>query len=289
MHVKYHVDHNVIHAVNGVNLKIPEGSTLGLVGESGCGKSSVGKAIIQLEQMDDGKVWLDGKEISCLSVQSFQPYRKHLQMIFQDPYSSLNPKLTVGSTLREAAEVFGVKKNVKEFLADLLHSVGLPVSALERYPHEFSGGQRQRIGIARALAVDPKYIICDEVVSALDVSIQAQILNLMKDLQKEKNIGYLFISHDLAVVRNISQYVAVMYFGKIVEMGTVRDIFEYPLHPYTKLLLSSIPGQEKYVFEDVDANRVLKGPRVWSTYKEIPHLNEVEPGHWVRQYNWMYQ
>jgi len=233
----------VIRAVDGVDLFINRGETLGLVGESGCGKTTVGRVILRLEEPTSGEVIFDGKNVYALQGEELRQLRRDMQIIFQDPYSSLNPRMMVGDIIGEPLEVHriatGVEKQERVF--ELIEKVGLSPEHYFRYPHEFSGGQRQRIGVARALALNPKLIICDEPVSALDVSVQSQILNLMKDLQKEFNLTYLFISHDLSVIRHISDRVAVMYLGKIVELAEVDELFEHPLHPYTEALLSAIP------------------------------------------------
>jgi len=285
LYVKYSTGKNFVRAVDDVSFIIRPGETLGLVGESGCGKSSVGKAILKLEKIDYGKVLYDGVDITQLSNKKLKEYRKKMQIIFQDPYSSLNPKMTIGAILAEAGDVFEKKADIMGYVKMLLRTVDLPENSINRYPHEFSGGQRQRIGIARALAVKPKFVVCDEVVSALDVSVQAQILNLLKDMQKERNLSYLFISHDLGVVRNISHKVAVMYFGKIVEIAESETLFRNPQHPYTKLLLSSIPGEHSYRNIEIDQKEFLSGPKVWDRYKgDVPAISEFAPGHWVRDF-----
>jgi peptide/nickel transport system ATP-binding protein len=232
-----------VKAVDDVSFELFEGETLSIVGESGCGKSTTGRAILRLDEPTDGKVFYSGQNILELNKKEMRRLRGDLQVIFQDPFASLNPRQTVKQILNEAMAIQNVVEKLKrmERMLELLAYVGLPQEALDRYPHEFSGGQRQRIGIARALAVDPKLIICDEAVSALDVSIQAQILNLLKKLQKQFQLTFLFISHDLSVVRHISDRVMVMYLGKVVEIAEKKDLFDSPLHPYTKALLSSIP------------------------------------------------
>ncbi|ETP67236.1 dipeptide ABC transporter ATP-binding protein [Planococcus glaciei] len=232
-----------VKAVDGISFVVNEGETLSIVGESGCGKSTTGRAILRLDDPTDGKVLYAGKNIVELSKKEMRELRGDLQVIFQDPFASLNPRQTIKQILGEAMTIQKSvpKPKQRDRMIELLNLVGLPGEALDRYPHEFSGGQRQRIGIARALAVDPKLIICDEAVSALDVSIQAQILNLLKKLQKQFKLTFLFISHDLSVVRYISDRVMVMYLGKIVEISDKKDLFDAPLHPYTKALLSSIP------------------------------------------------
>ncbi|MEH7505436.1 dipeptide ABC transporter ATP-binding protein [Neobacillus drentensis] len=232
-----------VKAVDDISFHLYEGETLSIVGESGCGKSTTGRAILRLDEPTDGNVYYSGKDILSLNNKEMRKLRGDLQVIFQDPFASLNPRQTVKHILNEAMAIQNVVEKPKrmERMLELLGYVGLPQEALDRYPHEFSGGQRQRIGIARALAVDPKLIICDEAVSALDVSIQAQILNLLKKLQNQFQLTFLFISHDLSVVRHISDRVMVMYLGKIVEIADKKDLFDSPLHPYTKALLSSIP------------------------------------------------
>ena len=240
-----------LKAVNGVSLAIEEGKTLGLVGESGCGKSTLGRGIIRLYKPAAGKVTIDGEEISSLSHREMKQARAKFQMIFQDPYSSLNPRLTVYEIISEPliTNMRLSKKDLQTHVLDAMDKVKLAQKFIKRYPHEFSGGQRQRIAIARALALKPKLIICDEPVSALDVSIQSQILNLLVDLQKEFNISYLFISHDLSVVKHVSQNIAVMYLGKIVEIASKESLFSSPKHPYTQALLNAIltpdPKQER--------------------------------------------
>lgn len=234
---------NHVKAVDGISFEVYEGETVSIVGESGCGKSTTGRAILRLEEPTEGKVHFAGEDITDLSTKEMRSRRKDLQIIFQDPYASINPRQTVSDILTEAMEIQNSvpRKKRRERVLELLDIVGLNEHQADRYPHEFSGGQRQRIGIARALAVDPKLIICDEAVSALDVSIQAQVLNLLEELQEEFNLTYLFISHDLGVVRHISDRVIVMYLGKIVEIGERNEIFDRPKHPYTKALLSAIP------------------------------------------------
>ncbi len=234
----------VLHAVDNVSFQIKRGNTVGLVGESGSGKSTIGKAIVRLVTITNGCIHLLGKDISSLSEKEFFPYRKKIQIIFQDPYNSLNPRMTIEEILREPLDIHfpGLdKKERKERIASLLTKVGLLPDFMFRYPHEFSGGQRQRIGIARALAVEPEFIICDEAVSALDVSVQAQIVNLLKDLQEELNLTYLFIAHDLAVVKHMSDYVLVMQNGKIVEQGDPETLYKQPSQVYTRTLLDSVP------------------------------------------------
>ncbi|PSU28892.1 ABC transporter ATP-binding protein [Photobacterium lutimaris] len=232
-----------VKAVDGVSFSVARGETLGLVGESGCGKSTLGRTILKLYEPTDGKIFFEGKDITQLSTKEMRPLRKDVQIVFQDPMESLNQRHTVGMILEEPFIIHkvGTPTERKQCVKELLVKVGLPEESTNRYPHEFSGGQRQRIGIARAIALKPKLLICDESVSALDVSVQAQILNLLLQLQQEMNLAIIFISHDLSVVKHISDRVAVMYFGKVVEMGDVRDIYSNPQADYTKKLLSAIP------------------------------------------------
>ncbi len=230
-------------AVNGVNLAIAKGETVGLVGESGCGKSTLGRAIMQLVRAQHGQVLFDGVDLCRLSEQEMRPYRRRIQMVFQDPFSSLNPRMTVGQTVAEPMIVHGLAhaNELAARVAELFELVGLSPNTLNRYPHEFSGGQRQRVGIARALAAQPEMLVCDEPVSSLDVSIQAQIVNLFESLRARLGLSYLFVSHDLAVVRHLSDRVAVMYLGRIVEVAGKHDLYQRPQHPYTQLLLETIP------------------------------------------------
>jgi peptide/nickel transport system ATP-binding protein len=232
-----------IKAVDDVSLSIKRGETLGLVGESGCGKSTVGRTILRLYEPTDGRVIFDGQDITELSQKDLRPLRRRMQMVFQDPYASLNPRHSVGRIVGEPLRVHGIsgKKDTARRVRELLEVVGLPADAASRYPHEFSGGQRQRIGLARSLALNPDFIVCDEPVSALDVSIQAQIINLLENLQADFELTYLFIAHDLAVVRHISDRIAVMYLGKIVEISSAAELYDEPFHPYTISLLSAVP------------------------------------------------
>ena len=235
-----------IKAVDGVGFDIERGRTLGLVGESGCGKSTVGKTILKLLEPDGGKVIFQGEDISDFSRDQMKPLRRQMQIVFQDPFGSLNPRMTAGESIEEGLLVLGMRdrKERKARLEELLKMVGIGVEASDRYPHEFSGGQRQRVGIARALSVEPSLIVCDEPISALDVSIQAQIINLFKELQSKLGLSYLFISHDLNVVGYISDVVAVMYLGQIMEYAPVDELYDNALHPYTLALLSAVPGAE---------------------------------------------
>ncbi len=235
----------LLHAVDGVSFSLCAGETMALVGESGCGKSTLGRLLLRLLDATSGKVWFDGEDLMGLSAPALRARRRDLQMIFQDPYSSLNPRMTVAQTLTEPLNLHGLATGRRrERAAELLDLVGLSAHYLQRYPHEFSGGQRQRIGIARALAVEPRLIVCDEAVSALDVSIQAQVVNLLQDLQRRLGLSYVFIAHDLAVVKHIASHVAVMYLGQIVEYADKDSLFSRPRHPYTQALLEAIPLPE---------------------------------------------
>jgi len=249
-----------IKAVDGLDFSIKKGETLGLVGESGCGKSTTGRAILQLYRPTAGDVIFDGHDLTQLKAEPLRRMRRRMQMIFQDPYASLNPRMTVGGIIGEPLEVHGIAKGkeLKERVQELLKVVGLNPYFVNRYPHEFSGGQRQRIGVARALAVQPDFIVCDEPISALDVSIQAQILNLLEELQNTFNLTYLFISHDLSAVRHISDRVAVMYLGRIVELTDRDELYENPLHPYAQALLSAVPIPDPSI-EEKRARTILTG------------------------------
>ena len=238
-----------VKAVDDVTLEIYEGETLGLVGESGCGKTTLGRSILRLAEPTGGKVWFDGAEVTALKGQALRDFRKQAQIVFQDPYSSLNPRITIGEAIAEPMKVHGIEKDagkLRNAVCDLLEQVGLKAEHYDRYPHEFSGGQRQRICIARALAVNPKLVICDESVSALDVSVQAQVLNLLNRLKEERGLTYIFISHDLSVVRFMSDRVVVMYNGKPVEINEADALFEHPLHAYTKKLIDALPGRKHH-------------------------------------------
>ena len=271
----------MLHAVEGVNLEIHRGETLGLVGESGCGKSTLGRTMMGIYKPTKGKLIYDGKEVDLSDKKERFAFAKKAQIIFQDPYASLDPRMTVGSIIAEGMEIHGMydEKKRQERVAELLDIVGLNREHANRFPHEFSGGQRQRIGIARALVMNPEFIIADEPISALDVSIRAQVLNLMSRLQKERGLTYLFISHDLSVMRFICDRIAVVHKGKIVEMADTETLFRHPLHPYTRALLSAIPQPNP----DLEKNKVLEvyDPACHHYENEQPVLTEIEPGHQV--------
>lgn len=291
-----------VKAVDDISFQVVKGETLGLVGESGSGKTTAGQAILQIEPPTHGRIIFEGRDVTGLKKKEIRKLRREMQMIFQDPFSSLNPRMKIGNIIEEpiiAHQLTNNRKENRERVEELLHMVGLMPSMAERFPHEFSGGQRQRIGIARALAVKPKLIICDEPVSALDVSIQAQVINLIEELQEKLNLTYLFIAHDLAVVRHISDRIAVMYLGKLVEIASRIDLYRNPLHPYTKALLSAVPIPDPRL-EATREHIVLKGEipspmfppsgcrfhtrcqEVMPQCKsEIPQLKEVDTNHFV--------
>ena len=269
-----------IKAVDGISFDVYEGETLGLVGESGCGKSTTGRSIIRLYDITDGEIIFQGKDIhGKKSAKELKQFNKDMQMIFQDPYASLNPRMTAGEIISEGFDIHGMYKNKKERkekIGTLLESVGLNREHANRYAHEFSGGQRQRIGISRALSLDPSFIIADEPISALDVSIQAQVVNLLRQLQKERGLTYLFIAHDLSMVKYISDRIAVMRRGQIVELGTADDIYNYPVHPYTKSLLSAIPLPDP--ISEATRTRI---PYEHEEVGDNAKSHEVFPGHFV--------
>ena len=291
-----------VRAVDGISFDVKKGETLGLVGESGCGKSTTGRAILQLHRPTEGTVNFDGTELTELKGAGLRRFRRRMQMIFQDPFSSLNPRMSVAQIISEPLAIHGLYKGAerRDRLDYILNAVGLNPTYARRYPHEFSGGQRQRIGIGRALAVEPDFIVCDEPVSALDVSIQAQVINLLEDLQTEFDLTYLFIAHDLSVVKHISDRIAVMYLGHIVELTDSEELYKNPVHAYTRALLSAIPipdpiveAERDRIILEGDVPSPLNPPkgcvfRTRCTKKDqckcsdtVPTLEEVEPGHWV--------
>ena len=267
-----------VKAVDGVSFKIQKGETIGLVGESGCGKSTTGYSIMRLYKPTAGEIIFDGKDIAQLSAAEVWPYRKRMQMIFQDPYASLNPRMTVSDIIGEPLDIYHLYegKERQERIYELLNTVGLGKDHASRYPHEFSGGQRQRVGIARALAVNPDFVVCDEPISALDVSIQAQVVNMLEDLQASLGLTYLFIAHDLAIVRYIIEKIGVLYHGKLVEVAPTEELFENPIHPYTKSLLSAVPTPNPRK----EKNKVLV-PFDGTSFTGQGEMKEISPEHFV--------
>ena len=293
-----------LHAVDDVTFTLDENETLGVVGESGCGKSTLGRTVLGLHEATDGEIWFDGKNITNVSKSDFHELRKEMQIIFQDPYASLNPRMTVGDTIAEPLQIYGMfsEGNDRDVrVKELMDLVGLDQRFINSYPHELDGGRRQRIGIARALALEPRFIVCDEPVSALDVSIQAQILNLMQDLQEKQNLSYLFITHNLSVVKHISDKIMVMYLGQMVELSDGKELFVSTLHPYTKALLSAIPratihqDRQRIILRGELTSPINPKPgcrfaprcnyATPACFESSPKLEEVMPNHFVACHN----
>ncbi len=301
----FHVNGGVLKAVNNVSFDIKKGETVGLVGESGCGKSTLGRVVMGIYEPTKGEVLFDGKAVKTKKNKDRIEYAKHAQMIFQDPYASLNPRMTVGDIIAEGMEIHGLydAEGRKKRVGELLEIVGLNKEFANRFPHEFSGGQRQRIGIARALAIEPEFLVCDEPISALDVSIQSQVINLLIDLQKKLGLTYLFIAHDLDIVKYISDRIAVMYLGHLVELGTSDEVYHKALHPYSQALLSAVPipdpdleKEKKRIILQGDVPSPINLPKGCpfagrcmhvcdKCHEEKPELREVRPGHFVACHN----
>lgn len=288
----------ILHAVDGISLEIEKGKTLGVVGESGCGKSTLGRMLVHLERSTDGRIFFEGEDVTDLHGKKLHKYREQAQIIFQDPYSSLNPRMSVREIIEEPLRLSRryPRKEIQDKARELMETVGVDSRLAMSYPHELDGGRRQRVVIARAIALRPGFIVCDEPVSALDVSIQAQVLNLLKELQKKQNLTYMFISHDLSVVRHISHYVCVMYLGQMVEYGTVEELFANPLHPYTRALLSAIPSTdiraprkeillEGEIVSPIDPKPgcrfAARCPHATDACRQEQKLTEATPGHMI--------